>query len=144
MEVQIFFISFLISILTGEGIGAALAGTAGFFAGAAIGQTLIPIPFVGALIGGILGESALKAVYKGIQSLLGIKPKKEEEVEVDQGEFVDPDNTISSENLINQTTSGGGFSLTDGFIGAAHTFINTSSSFGTGTSTFSIDISIKP
>ena len=113
------FVTFLISLANGEGIGEALAGTAGFFAGAAIGQALIPVPFVGALIGGILGESALKAVYKGIQSLLGIKPKKEEEVEVDQGEFVDSDNTISSENLINQKTSSGGFSLTDGFIGAS-------------------------
>ena len=113
------FVTFLISLINGEGIGTALASTAGFVAGAAIGQALIPVPIVGALIGGILGEEALKAVYKGIQSLLGIKPKKEEEVEVDQGEFVDPDNTISSENLINQTTSSGGFSLTDGFIGAS-------------------------
>ena len=108
------FVSFLISLISGEGIGTALAGTAGFFAGAAIGQALIPIPVVGALIGGILGESALKAVYKGIKSLLGIKPKEEEEV--DQGEFVEPGDSNSSNNLINQTTSSGGFSLTDGFV----------------------------
>ena len=108
------FVSFLISLISGEGIGTALAGTAGFFAGAAIGQALIPIPVVGALIGGILGESALKAVYKGSKSLLGIKPKEEEEV--DQGEFVEPGDSNSSNNLINQTTSSGGFSLTDGFV----------------------------
>ena len=108
------FVSFLLALINGEGIGTALAGTAGFFAGAAIGQALIPIPVVGALIGGILGESALKAVYKGIKSLLGIKPKEEEEV--DQGEFVEPGDSNSSNNLINQTTSSGGFSLTDGFV----------------------------
>ena len=110
------FVSFLISLISGEGIGTALAGTAGFFAGAAIGQALIPIPVVGALIGGILGESALKAVYSGIQSLLGIKPKGKEEVEVEPGEFAESGDTISSDNLINQTTSSGGFSLTDGFV----------------------------
>ena len=64
-------LGFIFDIAGGEKIDNAIAGAAGFAAGAAIGQVLIPIPFVGALIGGIVGEFALKKLYKGIKFLFG-------------------------------------------------------------------------
>ena len=65
------FLTFILEIASGESVDNAIAGAAGFAAGAAIGQVLIPIPFVGALIGGIVGEFALKKLYKGIKFLFG-------------------------------------------------------------------------
>ena len=56
----------------GEGIGSALLGTAGFAAGAAIGQVLIPIPILGGLIGGILGEMFLRKMFSFAKNFLGI------------------------------------------------------------------------
>ena len=65
------FLTFILELASGEKIDNAIAGAAGFAAGAAIGQALIPIPFVGALIGGIVGEMGLKRLYKGIKFLFG-------------------------------------------------------------------------
>ena len=64
------------------GIGEALAGTAGFAAGAALGQILIPIPILGGLIGGILGDMLLKKMFGFAKKFLGkLFGKKDKELE---------------------------------------------------------------
>ena len=63
--------SFIFALAMGEGIGSALLGTAGFAAGAAIGQVLIPIPILGGLIGGLLGEVALRKMFSFAKNFLG-------------------------------------------------------------------------
>ena len=77
--------SFIFALAMGEGIGSALLGTAGFAAGAAIGQVLIPIPILGGLIGGILGEMFLKKMFSFAKNFLGKlfgKKDKDKNVEV--------------------------------------------------------------
>ena len=74
------FVSFILQLISGEKIDNAIAGAIGFAGGAAIGQVLIPIPFVGALLGGILGEEGIKQIYKGIKFLLGFREKETEDV----------------------------------------------------------------
>ena len=74
--------SFIFALAMGEGIGNALLGTAGFAAGAALGQILIPIPILGGLIGGILGEMFLKKMFGFAKKFLGkLFGKKDKEVE---------------------------------------------------------------
>ena len=74
--------SFIIALAMGEGIGEALAGTAGFMAGAALGQILIPIPILGGLIGGILGDMLLKKMFGFAKKFLGkLFGKKDKELE---------------------------------------------------------------
>ena len=74
--------SFIIALAMGEGIGEALAGTAGFIAGAALGQILIPIPILGGLIGGILGDMLLKKMFGFAKKFLGkLFGKKDKELE---------------------------------------------------------------
>ena len=74
--------SFIIALAMGEGIGMALAGTAGFAAGAALGQILIPIPILGGLIGGILGDMLLKKMFGFAKKFLGkLFGKKDKELE---------------------------------------------------------------
>ena len=63
--------NFIFSLAMGEGIGKALFGAAGFAAGAALGQAFIPIPVLGALIGGLLGETALKKMFSFAKNFLG-------------------------------------------------------------------------
>ena len=63
--------SFIFALAMGEGIGSALLGTAGFAAGAALGQAFIPIPVLGALIGGLLGEVALRKMFSFAKNFLG-------------------------------------------------------------------------
>ena len=75
------FVSFILQLISGEKIDNAIAGAIGFAGGAAIGQVLIPIPFVGALLGGILGEEGIKSIYKGIKFFLGFREKETENVE---------------------------------------------------------------
>ena len=74
--------SFIFALAMGEGIGNALLGTAGFAAGAALGQILIPIPILGGLIGGILGEMFLKKMFGFAKKFLGkLFGKKDKELE---------------------------------------------------------------
>ena len=80
--------SFIFALAMGEGIGSALLGTAGFAAGAAIGQVLIPIPILGGLIGGILGEMFLRKMFSFAKNFLGKlfgKKDKDKNVEVTSG-----------------------------------------------------------
>ena len=74
--------SFIFALAMGEGIGSALLGTAGFAAGAAIGQVLIPIPVLGAFIGGILGEALLRKMFGFAKNLLGLNKNKDKDGEV--------------------------------------------------------------
>ena len=77
--------SFIFALAMGEGIGSALLGTAGFAAGAAIGQVLIPIPILGGLIGGLLGEMFLRKMFSFAKNFLGKlfgKKDKDKNVEV--------------------------------------------------------------
>jgi hypothetical protein len=53
----------------GKAVGAAGAGYAGMLAGAAAGQLLIPIPVLGALVGGALGAGVFGAAGYGLGSL---------------------------------------------------------------------------
>ena len=53
----------------GKAVGAAGAGYAGMMAGAAAGQLLIPIPVLGALVGGALGAGVFGAAGYGLGSL---------------------------------------------------------------------------
>ena len=76
------FGSFVIRLAMGEGLGSALLGAAGFAAGAAIGQVLIPIPVLGAFIGGILGESLLRKMFGFAKNLLGLNKNKDKDGEV--------------------------------------------------------------
>ena len=80
--------SFIFALAMGEGIGSALLGTAGFAAGAAIGQVLIPIPILGGLIGGLLGEMFLRKMFSFAKNFLGKlfgKKDKDKNVEVTSG-----------------------------------------------------------
>ena len=76
------FGSFVINLAMGEGLGSALLGAAGFAAGAAIGQVLIPIPVLGAFIGGILGEALLRKMFGFAKNLLGLNKNKDKDGEV--------------------------------------------------------------
>ena len=76
------FGSFVIRLAMGEGLGSALLGAAGFAAGAAIGQVLIPIPVLGAFIGGILGESLLRKMFGFAKNLLGLNKNKDKDGEI--------------------------------------------------------------
>ena len=76
------FGSFVIRLAMGEGLGSALLGAAGFAAGAAIGQVLIPIPVLGAFIGGILGEALLRKMFGFAKNLLGLNKNKDKDGEV--------------------------------------------------------------
>ena len=76
------FGSFVIRLAMGEGLGSALLGAAGFAAGAAIGQVLIPIPVLGAFIGGILGETLLRKMFGFAKNLLGLNKNKDKKGEV--------------------------------------------------------------
>ena len=86
--------SFIFALAMGEGIGSALLGTAGFAAGAAIGQVLIPIPVLGGLIGGLLGEVALRKMFSFAKNFLGNlfgkkdkkKDNKNENIKTDKDE----------------------------------------------------------
>ena len=64
--------------LTSEdgGLVSATAATAGFLAGAALGQAFIPIPVVGAIVGGILGEEAFKRLSKTLMKVFGVNDIK--------------------------------------------------------------------
>ncbi|MEC8552120.1 MAG: hypothetical protein VXY93_16605, partial [Pseudomonadota bacterium] len=73
------FGSFVIRLAMGEGLGSALLGAAGFAAGAAIGQVFIPIPVLGAFIGGILGESLLRKMFGFAKNLLGLNKNKDKD-----------------------------------------------------------------
>ena len=74
--------TFIFALAMGEGIGSALLSTAGFAAGAAIGQILIPIPVLGGLIGGLLGEFLLKKMFNFAKKLLGkLFGKKDQELQ---------------------------------------------------------------
>jgi len=86
--------SFIFALAMGEGIGSALLGTAGFAAGAALGQAFIPIPVLGALIGGLLGEVALRKMFSFAKNFLGNlfgkkdkrKDNKNENIKIDKDE----------------------------------------------------------
>ena len=98
------FLTFILELASGEKVDNALAGAAGFAAGAAIGQALIPIPVVGALIGGIVGEFALKRLYKGIKflfgRLFGLNKKEENIRELKTEDLVSADNDEGVEESI--------------------------------------------
>ena len=83
--------TFVINLATGDGLGKALAATAGYAAAsAATAKLLSPLllaPIPGArilygilvLAGGIVGESAVRKLYDGILGLFGFKKKKKKD-----------------------------------------------------------------
>ena len=85
--------TFVINLATGDGLGKALAATAGYAAAsAATAKLLSPLllaPIPGArilygilvLAGGIVGETAVRKLYDGILGLFGFKKKKKKDKE---------------------------------------------------------------
>jgi hypothetical protein len=69
-------VSFIISVLSGEPVGRAAAKAVGFSIGSALG-TFVPVPFVGTILGGMLGDIVGGALY---DTLIGNKQKKPEVV----------------------------------------------------------------
>jgi hypothetical protein len=69
-------VSFIISVLSGEPVGRAAAKAVGFSIGSALG-TFIPVPFVGTILGGMLGDIVGGALYDTL-----VSNKKEETPEV--------------------------------------------------------------
>ena len=85
--------TFVLNLATGDGLGKALAATAGYAAAsAATAKLLSPLllaPIPGArilygilvLAGGIVGETAVRKLYDGILGLFGFKKKKKKDKE---------------------------------------------------------------
>jgi hypothetical protein len=69
-------VSFIISVLSGEPVGRAAAKAVGFSIGSALG-TFVPVPFVGTILGGMLGDIVGGALYDTL-----VSNKKEETPEV--------------------------------------------------------------
>jgi hypothetical protein len=69
-------VSFIISVLSGEPVGRAAAKAVGFSIGSALG-TFVPVPFVGTILGGMLGDIVGGALY---DTLIDNKQKKPEVV----------------------------------------------------------------
>ena len=67
-------VSFIINILSGEPVGRAAAKAVGFSIGSALG-TFVPVPFVGTILGGMLGDIVGGALY---DTLVSNKPEKRE------------------------------------------------------------------
>ncbi len=105
------FVTFIIELISGEGIGAALSAAAGFAAGAKVGAAIGaaigaffggigagPGALIGGFIGGIIGESAMKRLYKGIKNMFF--PPKElseddfEAVTIDGADLVESGNIV--------------------------------------------------
>jgi hypothetical protein len=74
-------VSFIISVLSGEPVGRAAAKAVGFSIGSALG-TFVPVPFVGTILGGMLGDIVGGALY---DTLVGNKPEKPEVVAKSKG-----------------------------------------------------------
>ena len=105
------FVTFIIELISGEGIGAALSAAAGFAAGAKVGAAIGaaigaffggigagPGALIGGFIGGVIGESAMKRLYKGIKNMFF--PPKElseddfEAVTIDEVELAESGNIV--------------------------------------------------
>jgi muramidase (phage lysozyme) len=69
-------VSFIISVLSGEPVGRAAAKAVGFSIGSALG-TFVPVPFVGTILGGMLGDIVGGALY---DTLVGNKKEETSEV----------------------------------------------------------------
>ena len=93
--------SFIFALAMGEGIGSALLGTAGFAAGAAIGQVLIPIPVLGGLIGGLLGEAALRKMFSFAKNFLGNLFGKKDKKKDNKNENIKTDKDENSSDGLN-------------------------------------------
>jgi len=75
-------IDFVMRLQSGQGVGEALAGAASYAIGFALGQAFIPIPIVGGLIGGFLGEQVFKGLKFLFKKFFGLfKGKDETETE---------------------------------------------------------------
>ena len=75
-------IDFVMRLQSGQGVGEALAGAASYAIGFALGQAFIPIPIVGGLIGGFLGEQVFKGLKFLFKKFFGLfKGKDETEAE---------------------------------------------------------------
>ena len=83
--------TFVLTLMSGEGVGTALAAAAGFAAGAKAGAAVgaaigalfggigaVPGGIIGGIIGGFLGESAFKGIFKGIKAMFGFKVGNEQ------------------------------------------------------------------
>ena len=112
-------VNFLLDISMGEKIEKALAGAAGFAAGAKVAATLgsglllSPDPWTkiayGALVlgGGLMGEQAAKSMMTGIMNMFGMGGDKKGEVNGDTNQSdtgdITTDNKSDSENNLNVT-----------------------------------------
>ena len=112
-------VNFLLDLSMGEKIERALAGAAGFAAGAKVAATLgsglllSPDPWTkliyGALVlgGGLMGEQAAKSMMTGIMNMFGMGGDKKGEVNGDNNQLdtgdITTDNKSDSENNLNVT-----------------------------------------
>ena len=74
-------VSFIINVLSGEPVGRAAAKAVGFSIGSALG-TFVPVPFVGTILGGMLGDIVGGALY---DTLVGNKTEKPKVVAKSKG-----------------------------------------------------------
>ena len=92
--------TFVLTLMSGEGVGTALAAAAGFAAGAKAGAAVgaaigalfggigaVPGGIIGGIIGGFLGESAFKGIFKGIKAMFGFKVGNEQKESQEEGEI---------------------------------------------------------
>ena len=82
-------IEFAINLSQGMGVGEALVEIARSSALFAIGQALIPIPFVGGMIGIFLGDQLLNSFGKLIQNVFGFKLPKAIVGDIDGGSKIE-------------------------------------------------------
>jgi len=93
-------IDFVVSLALGEPVGRAAAKAIGASLGGALG-TLIPIPFVGTVAGGILGDLVGGSIYDAIVGNGGSAPAAEPEVKQQvAGNDFDPDNPTETQQKV--------------------------------------------
>ena len=92
--------TFVVTLMSGEGVGTALAAAAGFAAGAKAGAAVgaaigalfggigaAPGAIIGGIIGGFLGEKAFKGIFNGIKAMFGFKVGNEQKETEEGGEI---------------------------------------------------------
>ena len=94
-------IDFVMRLQSGEGVGEALAGAASYAIGFALGQAFIPIPIVGGLIGGFLGEQVFKGLKFLFKKFFGLFKGKDETETSDSSSNKDKDKNIKPINNTN-------------------------------------------
>ena len=94
-------IDFVMRLQSGQGVGEALAGAASYAIGFALGQAFIPIPIVGGLIGGFLGEQVFKGLKFLFKKFFGLFKGKDETETSDSSSNKDKDKNIKPINNTN-------------------------------------------